>query len=49
MAFSGCSSLTKLDIPNSCLEIKTSAFRHCRSLEYIKLPKSMTIIHDSTF
>jgi len=39
MSFSGCFALTKLEIPDAVVDIKRAAFRHCKNLEWIRLPK----------
>ncbi len=43
-AFSGCSRLTSVVIPDSVTSIGTSAFRDCTSLTSIKIPDSVTSI-----
>ena len=43
-AFSGCSSLTSIEIPNSVTSIGNSAFLDCSSLTSIKIPNSVTSI-----
>ncbi len=41
-AFSNCSSLTKVTIPNSVTLIKQSAFWNCNSLKYIEVDENNT-------
>ena len=48
-AFSGCSSLTSLEIPNSVISIGGSAFFDCSSLKSIKIPNSVTSIGNWAF
>ena len=43
-AFSGCSSLIKINIPDSVISIGGSAFEDCSSLENINIPNSVTSI-----
>lgn len=48
-AFSGCSSLTSVTIPNSVTNIETSAFSGCSQLKSITIPNSVTRIKNTTF
>lgn len=48
-AFSGCSSLTGIELPAGITSIGVNAFSGCRSLTEIKLPESLTIIGDYAF
>jgi hypothetical protein len=48
-AFSGCSSLTSITIPDSVTSIGNSAFRNCSSLTSITIPNSVTSIGDYVF
>ncbi len=48
-AFSGCSSLTSITIPNSVKSIGSSAFKDCSSLTNIAIPDSVTSIGDAAF
>ena len=48
-AFSGCSSLTSLTIPNSVTSIGSSAFYGCSSLTSITIPNSVTSIEKGAF
>ena len=48
-AFSGCSGLTSVTIPNSVTSIGGSAFRGCTSLTSVTIPNSVTSIGDSAF
>ena len=48
-AFSGCSSLTSIKIPNSVTTIGISAFENCYNLTGIDIPKSVTSIGHSAF
>ncbi len=48
-AFSNCSSLSKIVIPNSVTSICDSAFSNCSSLSEIFIPNSVTSIGDSAF
>ena len=48
-AFSGCSGLTSITIPNSVTEIGSSAFSGCSGLTSITIPKSVTVIGFSAF
>ena len=43
-AFSGCSSLTSVDIPNSVTSIGNCAFPSCSSLTSVDIPNSVTSI-----
>ena len=48
-AFSGCSSLTKINIPNSVTKIGNEAFYDCRSLTNINIPNGVTNIGGYAF
>lgn len=48
-AFSGCSGLTSVTIPNSVKSIGVSAFSGCSGLTSITIPNSVTSISDYTF
>ena len=48
-AFSYCSSLTSITIPNSVTSIGSSAFQYCSSLTSVTIPNSVTSIGDCTF
>ena len=48
-AFSGCSSLTSITIPNSVTSIGYGAFRYCDSLTSITIPNSVTSIGNGAF
>ncbi len=48
-AFSGCSSLTSISIPNSVTSIGSSVFSGCSSLTSISIPNSVTSIGDYAF
>ena len=48
-AFSGCSSLTSVTIPNSVTSIGRSAFSGCSSLTNVTIPNSVTSIGDTAF
>ena len=48
-AFSGCSSLTSINIPNSVTSIGGGAFNQCSSLTSINIPNSVTSIGEKTF
>ena len=48
-AFSNCSSLTSITIPNSITSIGANAFNSCNSLTSIIIPSSVTSIGDSVF
>ena len=47
--FSGCSKLSKIDIPESVKTIEESAFAGCTSLNSITLPKNITAIKKGAF
>ena len=48
-AFSDCSSLTSVTIPNSVTSIGSEAFYYCSSLTSITIPNSVTSIGDYAF
>lgn len=48
-AFSGCSKLTSITIPDNATHIGTYAFNGCSSLSSITIPNSVTQIGDSVF
>lgn len=48
-AFSECSFLKSIVIPNGVTEIGSQAFRECTSLQSIKIPDSVKIIDYYTF
>ena len=48
-AFSSCSSLTSVTIPESITEIGRSAFENCSSLTEITIPESVTAIGEQAF
>ena len=48
-AFSGCTGLTSVTIPNSVTEIGYSAFYGCTGLTSVTIPNSVTTIRDDTF
>jgi hypothetical protein len=49
MAFSDCSGLTSITIPNSVIIIGNEAFRRCSALTSITIPNSVKIIDDRAF
>ena len=48
-AFSGCTSLTSIEIPNSVTSIYDDTFRGCSSLTSIEIPNSVTSIGNAAF
>ena len=48
-AFSACSGLTSVDIPNSVLRIGSSAFYFCLGLTSVSIPNSVIIIDGNAF
>ncbi len=48
-AFSGCSSLTSVTIPNSVTSIGSYAFSYCSSLTSVTIPNSVTSIGSGAF
>ena len=48
-AFSGCTSLTSITIPNSVTSLGEEAFSYCESLESITIPSSVTSIGYDAF
>ena len=49
LAFSGCTSLTSITIPNSVTSIRSGAFEKCTSLKSINIPNSVTSIDNGAF
>ena len=48
-AFSGCTNLTSVTIPDSVTTIEWGAFSGCTSLTSVTIPDSVTTIGDSAF
>ena len=48
-AFSGCTSLTSIEIPNSVTNIDERTFSGCTSLTSIEIPNSVTSIYSDAF
>lgn len=48
-AFANCSKLTKVELPNSIIEIRDRAFSGCRNLKSINIPASITKIEFFAF
>ncbi len=48
-AFSGCTVLTSVTLPNSITTIGPEAFRSCSNLTYVTIPNSVTAISDNAF
>ena len=48
-AFSGCSSMEQIVLPQSLTAINTGAFRNCRKLESLTLPEFVTSIATQSF
>lgn len=48
-AFSGCTSLTSVTIPEGVTSINHEAFRNCTNLETISFPSTLTSIGDEAF
>ena len=48
-AFSGCSGLTSVSIPNSVTEIGPGAFANCIGLTSVSIPNSVTVIDLAAF
>ena len=48
-AFSGCSSLKSISIPDGVTEIGSSAFQNCSALKSITIPNGVTKIGERTF
>ena len=48
-AFSGCSGLTSINIPDGVTSIDNSAFKGCSSLASLSIPKSVTSIGKAAF
>jgi hypothetical protein len=49
MAFSGCSGMTSITIPNTMKTIRDSVFQNCTGLTNINLPSSVSSIGDGVF
>ena len=47
--FLGCNSLKEMIISDNATEIGSSAFRDCKNLEYVFIPKSVKIIKEMVF
>ena len=48
-AFSNCTGLTSVIIPNSITSIENNVFKNCTSLAYVEIPNSVTSIGNSAF
>lgn len=48
-AFTMCSSLTEIDIPDKVISINTEAFRSCSSLESVTIPEGVLVIGSYAF
>ena len=48
-AFKECTSLQKIDMPQSLNDIVKNLFSHCSSLKYIKLPDNVKNIESVVF
>ena len=48
-AFSNCSGLTSIEIPNSVTSIGKEAFQDCRALNTVEIPNSVTSIGEGAF
>ena len=48
-AFSGCSDLTAVSIPNSVTSISENAFNGCSGLTAVSIPNSVTTIGEAAF
>jgi len=48
-AFSGCTDLTSIIIPDSVTSIGSNAFYYCTSLKSIRIPDSVTVINSCAF
>ena len=48
-AFSSCSELTCVNIPNTVTKIASSAFRYCTGITKITIPRSVTSLGSSAF
>ncbi|MGM9552901.1 MAG: leucine-rich repeat protein, partial [Faecousia sp.] len=48
-AFSGCSSLTGVTIPDSVISLGSYAFEGCSGLTSVTIPEGVTSIHDGLF
>lgn len=49
IAFSGCSNLSSVSLPESITIIDDGAFGNCTSLNYIELPQNLTTLGKSAF
>ena len=47
--FSGCTSLTSIEIPDSVKEIGRGAFENCSSLKTIDIPNEVTVLNTEVF
>lgn len=48
-AFSGCSSLTKLDYLGNIVSVEQYTFSNCRSLTWLRIPSTCTFIAKYSF
>ena len=48
-AFSGCSSLTSLELPDPLVDIKSRAFYRCKNLKTVHFPKNLRQIGIEAF
>ena len=48
-AFSGCTSLTSISIPDGVTNVGVYAFQHCNNLEEINIPDTVTVIDSNAF
>ncbi len=48
-AFSGCGSLTSIDIPDSVTNIGASAFNYCTNITSVVLPEGLTTLNNDLF
>ena len=48
-AFSGCTGLKEIRVPDSVTKIGLGAFQKCTSLSYVKLSKGLTYIGTAAF